>query len=192
MAQDFFFTFLKRLIDFSFAIIVTIFFWWLLALIWICIKLDSTGPGIFSQTRVGKGKKKFTCYKFRTMKVGALQVGTHDMDTSSITNLGFFLRQSKLDELPQIWNIFRGELSLVGPRPCLLVQTKLIEERSRRKVFNVLPGITGLAQVNGVDMKNPVKLAKLDQKYVNTQSISNDLKIILRTFIIQKHNNNKT
>lgn len=147
----------------------------------ILIRLTSPGPVIFSQVRVGRNEKPFTCHKFRTMHVGTEQRATHEVATSAITNTGKALRRFKLDELPQLWNVLKGEMSLVGPRPCLSSQHELIEERRKRGVYELLPGITGLAQVEGVDMSTPVRLAELDAEYMHRRSFGFDLGLILRT-----------
>ncbi|EDQ35476.2 Sugar transferase involved in lipopolysaccharide synthesis [Hoeflea phototrophica DFL-43] len=171
----------KRTIDLGFAICILVLLWWLLIAIFVLIRLDSKGPGLFLQERVGKDGKVFSCYKFRTMKTGTAHVGTHEVSTSAITRQGQWLRKSKLDELPQIINIFRNEMSLVGPRPCLPSQSELIAERDQRGVLAVKPGITGLAQVNGVDMRFPAKLAQWDARYLALQSLLLDLRILLAT-----------
>lgn len=171
----------RRAIDLSFAVAVALFLWWLMLVVWVVIKLQSPGPGIFTQERVGRGGSLFICYKFRTMKLGTVQAATNEVSASSVTSLGHFLRRTKIDELPQIWNIFRNEVSLVGPRPCLPVQEALVAARRRRGVLELKPGITGLAQVNGIDMSEPERLARWDQKYGALQSLLLDLKIILAT-----------
>ena len=150
------------------------------------IRLDSPGPAIFTQTRVGRGERRFRCFKFRTMYVGASEVPTHEALERTITRVGRALRASKIDELPQLFNVVRGDMSLVGPRPCLLSQTKLIEERRARAVMDWLPGVTGLAQVRGVDMSDPLRLAEVDAEYVNSQSLLLDLRIICATFLGRK------
>lgn len=170
-----------RTVDLIFAVAVTLLLWWLLLVVWGLIRVQSPGPGIFAQTRVGRYGEEFTCYKFRTMKLGTVQAATNEVSASSVTGLGHFLRKTKIDELPQIWNIFRNEISLIGPRPCLPVQTKLIQERTRRGVLALKPGISGLAQVNGIDMSDPEKLARWDQRYLRLQSLVLDLKIALAT-----------
>jgi lipopolysaccharide/colanic/teichoic acid biosynthesis glycosyltransferase len=175
------FLFLKRFIDLGFAFAVIVLLWWLLILIWVWVKLQSPGPGIFSQVRVGKGGREFTCYKFRTMKVDTVQAATHEVQQSSVTNLGAFLRKSKLDELPQVLNIIMNQISLVGPRPCLPRQTELIEARRTNGSLNLKPGISGLGQVNKVDMSEPQRLAELDYRYGQLQSIILDIKIIVAT-----------
>ena len=123
-----------------------------------------TGSPIFRQGRVGRHKKPFTLVKFRTMRPDTAHVATHLADASAVTPLGGFLRRTKFDELPQLWNVLKGEMSLVGPRPCLLSQEELIAERDRRGVFEARPGITGLAQVNGIDMSTPELLAETDAR----------------------------
>ncbi|WP_152599730.1 sugar transferase [Hoeflea sp. BAL378] len=173
--------FLTRAVDLAFAFAVAVFFWWLLLLIWAVVRLESKGPGIFAQERVGRNGHPFTCYKFRTMKAGTAHLGTHEVSASSVTRLGQILRKLKLDELPQIINIFRNEISLIGPRPCLPVQTQLVEARRRLGVLTLKPGISGLAQVNGIDMSDPEKLAQWDARYKALQSLLLDLKIIIAT-----------
>lgn len=172
----------KRLIDLAFAVSILLLFWWLLVLVWLVIRLHSEGPGLFRQIRVGQGGRPFTCYKFRTMKQGTVQAGTHEVSAIAVTDgLGSFLRRSKLDELPQILNILRDEISLVGPRPCLPVQTELVEARRDRGVLEVKPGITGLAQIEGIDMSDPDRLATRDADYVALQSLALDVGILIST-----------
>ncbi len=124
--------------------------------------LFDTGSPLFRQQRVGRNQAPFTLFKFRTMRLEMKSVATHLANPSAVTVLGAFLRRNKLDELPQLWNVLKGEMSLVGPRPCLLNQTDLIEERVSRGVFAARPGITGLAQINGIDMSTPKLLAETD------------------------------
>lgn len=132
----------------------------------IIIGYFDTGSPIFRQERVGKGKKPFRLMKFRSMHVNAPSVATHLASASSITPFGSFLRKSKLDELPQLWNVFMGDMSLVGPRPNLFNQEELINERDFRRVYSVRPGITGLAQINKIDMSTPQLLAETDAKMI--------------------------
>ena len=179
------FNFFKRMIDLSFALFVSIAFSWLFLLIWILIQVESGRPGIFAQERIGRNGKPFTCYKFRTMKQSTIQTGTHDVPASAVTKVGGLIRSTKLDELPQVWNIFRNEMSLVGPRPCLPMQTEIIEARNKRGALKVMPGITGLAQVRGIDMSQPDRLAECDFYYVATSSIVQDFRIIMATFLGQ-------
>jgi len=126
--------------------------------------LFDTGSPIFRQDRVGRDKQPFTLVKFRTMKVDTASVASHLAHAASITQFGRFLRRTKLDELPQLWNVLKGEMSLVGPRPCLFNQEELIAERESRGVLTARPGITGLAQVNDIDMSTPQLLAETDAK----------------------------
>ena len=175
------FQILKRFIDLSFAVSVILFLWWALLGVWLAVRLTSPGPVIFVQTRIGRFGKPFTCYKFRTMFITTKQAATHEVGRDAITPVGRFLRRTKLDELPQIINIIRNEMSLIGPRPCLESQTALIEARRVRGVLDIKPGISGLAQVQGVDMSDPEKLATLDAEYLARQSIMLDVKIMLAT-----------
>jgi len=124
--------------------------------------LDNGAP-LFFQLRIGREQNPFTLIKFRTMKPDTESVGTHLVNSASITRLGSFLRKTKLDELPQLFNVLAGHMSLVGPRPCLPNQHELIDQRSERAVFRVRPGITGLAQINEIDMSTPRKLARYDR-----------------------------
>jgi len=145
-------------------------------LIWLDTKLP-----FFLQERVGLNKKPFLLIKFRTMKKNTPSVGTHLMDNSAITKTGNFLRKTKLDELPQLWNVLTGDMSIVGPRPCLFNQRKLISERKKRRVFKVRPGITGLSQISGINMKTPILLAKTDQKMIKEMSLYNYFYYIFKT-----------
>ena len=181
--ENWVYVFGRKLIDYGFAFAVLLVFWWLLAIVWMLVKTGSDGPGIFAQDRIGKGGKVFTCYKFRTMGKDTRQAGTHEISERAVTSIGAFLRKTKIDELPQIWNILKGELSLLGPRPCLPVQKALIAERERRCVLDVLPGITGLAQIQGIDMSDPVRLARKDAEYAARRGLLLDSKIILATFL---------
>lgn len=124
--------------------------------------LFDTGKPLFFQTRVGMNKRAFTLVKFRTMRVNTDSVATHLAKSTSVTALGGFLRRTKLDELPQLFNVLLGQMSLVGPRPCLFNQAELVKCREERGVYLAKPGITGLAQINDVDMSTPKKLSKYD------------------------------
>ena len=154
-----------RLFDLLFSLIGLALLIPLLILITFFGFLDNGSP-IFVQKRVGKNLKIFFLIKFRTMPVNTKSVGTHLIKDLKLTKFGFFLRQTKLDEIPQLINVIIGDMSLVGPRPCLLNQRKLISERKKRGVFKVRPGITGLAQINGITMQNPTLLAKTDAKMI--------------------------
>ena len=147
------------------------------------IGLFDTGAPVFKQERVGKNKKPFTLVKFRTMSVDTASVASHLASTASITKLGGFLRKTKLDELPQLWNVLKGEMSLVGPRPNLFNQVELITARDSLGVFNVRPGITGLAQVNDIDMSTPDLLAKTDANMIAKMNIKNYFQFIFQTVL---------
>jgi len=147
------------------------------------VRLETDGPALFRQTRVGRDGRHFTLYKLRTMAVTAPNRATHEVSASAVTRVGAFLRRTKLDELPQLLNVARGEMSLVGPRPCLPSQMELIRLRAARGVLAVRPGITGLAQVRGVDMSDPSKLAQIDEQYVRERSLCGDLGLLLQTFV---------
>jgi O-antigen biosynthesis protein WbqP len=154
-----------------------------LAIAGLLIKATSPGPVIFAQKRVGRGEKLFTCYKLRTMRSDADELPTHEVGVRFVTPLGRFLRRSKLDELPQLWNVLRGEMSLVGPRPCLPTQTMLIELRRERGIFGLRPGITGIAQVKGIDMSDPQRLVECESEYLRRQSVLDDFAILVRTLL---------
>ncbi|WP_340245657.1 sugar transferase [Sulfitobacter pontiacus] len=172
---------IKRGLDLLFAVAVIGLLWWALLIIWALVRFGSQGPGIFAQERVGRYGTTFTCYKFRTMQQGTVQAGTHEVSQASVTPIGRFLRGTKLDELPQVWNILKNEISLIGPRPGLPVQKDLFASRQAWGVFDIKPGISGLAQVNDIDMSNPDKLARWDARYLALQSLVLDVKIILAT-----------
>ncbi len=145
------------------------------------IGLFDTGSPIFRQVRVGRHQQPFTLVKFRTMKVDTASVATHLANSASITRFGHFLRRTKLDELPQLWNVLKGDMSLVGPRPGLFNQQELTEERAKRGVFDVRPGITGLAQVSEIDMSTPALLAETDQKMIRSLTLVDYFKYIFMT-----------
>ncbi len=145
------------------------------------IGLFDTGSPIFAQERVGKNKQPFKLYKFRTMHKDTASVASHLASKSSITKFGGFLRRTKLDELPQLINVLIGDMSLVGARPNLFNQTELIEEREKRGVYNYLPGITGLGQINEVDMSTPKKLAELDAEMYQNLDVKNYFRYIFAT-----------
>ena len=170
-----------RFLDILFSLLGLIIFSPLFFIIFI-IGLFDTGSPLFIQKRVGLNLKSFNLVKFRTMKMNTLSSGTHLVDVSNITYFGYFLRKYKLDELLQLWNVFIGDMSLVGPRPCLFNQKRLINERKKRKVFKVKPGITGLAQVSGITMKTPKLLSKTDQKMINQMNLYYYFYYILKTF----------
>lgn len=152
-------------------------------LVLLIIGYFDTGSPLFIQLRVGKNKKGFCLVKFRTMKLETESVASHLVDSSSITFFGHFLRRSKLDELPQLWNVLVGDMSLVGPRPCLPNQQELIDERDARGVYAVRPGITGLAQINNIDMSTPELLAKTDAAMILSLNIKKYFSYIFLTVL---------
>ncbi|GAA5363976.1 sugar transferase [Streptococcus uberis] len=152
----------------------------------IAIKCDSKGPVLFKQKRVGKDKKHFMIYKFRSMYVDApADMPTHMLKdpTAMITKVGAFLRKTSLDELPQLFNIFKGEMAIVGPRPALWNQYDLIAERDKYNANSIRPGLTGLAQINGRDELEIDEKSRLDGYYVAHMSFLMDLKCFIGTFI---------
>jgi lipopolysaccharide/colanic/teichoic acid biosynthesis glycosyltransferase len=152
----------------------------LMAVLYVLGWLETRAP-LFRQTRVGRHQRPFTLVKFRTMRPDTQSVATHLADATAVTPLGRFLRRTKLDELPQLWNVLKGEMSLVGPRPCLFNQEELIDERAKRGVFGARPGITGLAQVQGIDMSTPCLLAKTDAEMLASLSVASYFRCILAT-----------
>lgn len=169
-----------RLLDFCFSLVGLLIASPILVLLAL-IGFFDTGSPIFRQERVGKNKKRFVLVKFRTMKKNTASVASHLASASSITKFGRFLRKTKLDELPQLWNVLKGEMSLVGPRPGLFNQEELTQAREAKSVFNVRPGITGLAQVNEIDMSTPELLAETDAKMIKDLSLKNYFQYIFMT-----------
>ena len=173
---------MTRIFDFIFSLFGLVFGLPVLLVIWVLGLLD-TGFPIFRQVRTGRNMEPFTIAKFRTMSKDTVSVASHLASSSSITSVGRFLRKTKLDELPQLWNVLRGEMSLVGPRPCLPNQTELIAEREKLGVFDVRPGITGLAQISGIDMSTPKLLAETDAAMIETLNFKNYFKYIFLTIL---------
>jgi O-antigen biosynthesis protein WbqP len=169
-----------RTIDFLAAFLGLLFLWPILLVV-IIIGLFDTGSPVFIQTRVGKNQKPFKLIKFRTMSIETKSVASHLASNASITKLGNFLRKTKIDELPQLINVLKGEMSLVGPRPNLFNQEELINARDALDVYDVLPGVTGLAQVQNIDMSTPKLLAETDKHMIDTLNIRNYFKYILMT-----------
>ena len=175
---------LKRLGDISISLIAITLFCPVFILIAIAIKLDSEGPVIFKQKRFGIHKKTFYVFKFRTMKVESPKyVATRDLQNPEqwITRVGAFLRKTSLDELPQLCNILVGDMSIVGPRPVVVSERDVIEAREKYGANDVLPGLTGWAQINGRDNLSTDIKAKLDGYYVKNRSLITDIKCIVRT-----------
>lgn len=171
-----------RLFDIFFSCLGLIFASPVFLFIYLLGLLD-TGSPLFSQKRVGQYKKAFVLVKFRTMSLDTASVASHLASSASITKIGGFLRRTKLDELPQLWNVLKGDMSLVGPRPGLFNQEDLTRERESMQVFNVRPGITGVAQINNIDMSTPKLLAETDAKMIANMSIANYLELIIKTVL---------
>jgi lipopolysaccharide/colanic/teichoic acid biosynthesis glycosyltransferase len=169
-----------RTLDVVFSLLGLVFGFPVLLVLFV-MGLCDTGSPVFRQERVGRYKKPFTLVKFRTMSVDTASVASHLANCSSITQFGHFLRRTKLDELPQLWNVLKGEMSLVGPRPCLFNQEELIQQRDQRGVLTARPGVTGLAQVNDIDMSTPELLAKTDANMLANLTVSAYFKYIFMT-----------
>lgn len=171
---------MKRLLDILLSGFGLLLGWPLLLVIALIGWFDNGSP-LFRQVRVGRLQKPFTLVKFRTMRLGTSSVATHLASRDSVTPFGHFLRRTKLDELPQLWNVLKGEMSLVGPRPCLFNQEELVAERAARGVFNSRPGITGLAQINEIDMSTPVLLAETDARMLASLTVAEYFRYIFQT-----------
>jgi O-antigen biosynthesis protein WbqP len=171
----------KRALDLALAVPLAILASPVVAAAALWIRFSSQGPAFFAQERIGRHEKPFRCLKLRTMKKGTPSLPTHEIPKNSVTKAGRILRKTKLDELPQLWNVLKGEMSLVGPRPCLPSQNELIGRRRALGVYTLRPGITGLAQARGIDMSDPKKCAEADAEYLKERSTQMDLKIMLGT-----------
>ncbi len=171
-----------RIVDFSLAAMGMLILSPLLILLLILGWFDTHSP-LFQQERVGQNQQSFTLVKFRTMRPNTVSVASHLADASAITPFGRFLRRTKLDELPQLWNVLCGDMSLVGPRPCLLNQQDLILERAALGIFSAKPGITGLAQIQGIDMSTPELLAKTEAEMLKQMSLFNYFRYIFLTIL---------
>lgn len=152
----------------------------LMLLLYVACYLDTRKP-LFRQKRVGRFEKTYTLYKFRTMSIGTKDLPTHEIGRSQVTPLGRFLRSSKLDELPQMFNVFLGDMSFVGPRPCLPSQSEVINERRKLGVYGYRPGITGLSQLSGIDMSTPKLLADSDLKMLKSLGLAKYFEYIVFT-----------
>lgn len=177
---------LKRVIDFTLSLVGLIVLSPIFLILIVCIKIDSKGPILFKQKRVGIHKSHFNILKFRTMSIDTPRdTPTHLLENPEqwITKVGKFLRKTSLDELPQIINILKGEMSIIGPRPALWNQYDLIEERDKYKANDIPPGLTGLAQIKGRD-ELPIEVkAKLDGEYTENISLLLDIKCFFGTII---------
>ena len=176
---------IKRGLGFTLALICLIALWPLLLVIALAVKLTSPGPAIFKQERSGLHRKHFMIYKFRTMRVDAPRnKATNQLKNakSHITPLGAFLRKTSLDELPQLFNILKGDMAFVGPRPVIYTEFNLIDERDKYGANDILPGLTGLAQVNGRDRVHYKEKARMDGEYAANITFSGDVKLLWMTF----------
>ena len=174
----------KRIFDFMSSITILILLSPLLLLVALCIKLDSKGPVFFRQERIGIHKKPFIIYKFRTMYLKTPKNVPTAMLLSPekhITRVGKWIRKTSIDELPQLFNILKGQMSIVGPRPVIAAEAKLIQARTKLGVYSILPGVTGLAQINGRDLIDIQKKAQLDGEYAKKRSFLFDLKVLMST-----------
>ncbi|MFA6308353.1 MAG: sugar transferase [Clostridia bacterium] len=177
---------IKRILDIVISVLGMIILLPVFLFIFAAIKLDSKGPILFKQMRIGIHKKSFIMLKFRTMSIDTPKnIPTHLLKEpdNHITKIGKILRKTSLDELPQIWNIFLGQMSIVGPRPALINQHDLIGERDKNGANEIKPGLTGWAQINGRDKLNVKGKAELDGEYVRKMSIWFDIKCFFRTFV---------
>ncbi|OBT13657.1 lipid carrier--UDP-N-acetylgalactosaminyltransferase [Vibrio sp. UCD-FRSSP16_10] len=171
-----------RVLDFIFSFFGLLFLWPIFVVLCIIGYFD-TGSPLFRQERVGKNQTIFVLIKFRTMPVDTVSIATHLVGAHSVTKFGGFLRRTKLDELPQLWNVLKGEMSLVGPRPCLPNHQDMVDAREALNIFAVRPGITGLAQVNEIDMSTPDLLAKWDAQMIGSMSMTHYFKYIFQTVL---------
>ena len=174
---------MKRTFDFVVAALGLVLLMPAMLIIGFLVSRSSPGGALFVQARVGKSERLFDCYKFRTMAHGAPVAGSHEVAASWVTPIGARLRSLKLDELPQLFNVLRGDMSLVGPRPCLPNQAEVIAARRAHNVFAIRPGITGAAQLASIDMSTPDKLAEADRSYMLSRSFLGDIRIIAATVL---------
>ena len=174
----------KRIFDLVIAITIGLLLIVPMILVAIYIKMSSRGPILYWSDRVGRENRIFSMPKFRSMQIGTPALATHLLDRPDqyLTSVGKVLRRTSLDELPQIWSIFKGDMSLVGPRPALFNQDDLIQLRTERGIHHLVPGLTGLAQINGRDELSIPEKVKLDEEYLNRRSILLDIKILGATF----------
>ena len=172
-----------RFIDILFSLVCLILLLPLYITVILVLFSESKNP-FFFQERIGRFQKKFQLVKFRTMRVGTKSISTHLSNIKNITYIGKFLRLNKIDEFPQMYNVLIGDMSLVGPRPCLASQKKLIKERKVRGLFKYRPGITGLAQVSGINMSRPLLLAKTDLKMIKQMNLFYYFYYIFKTVLL--------
>lgn len=176
---------MKRLFDLSAVILGLLFLWPLFLIIAVAIRLDSAGPVFHYSRRIGRHNTEFLMWKFRSMRIDTPQVATHLLEDPQrwVTRVGRFLRRTSLDELPQLINVLKGDMSLVGPRPALFNQDDLVALRTEKGVHRLVPGITGWAQVNGRDELPIPRKVELETYYLTHQSFLFDLKILFLTLL---------
>ena len=172
---------MQRAVDIALSLLGLLVLWPFLLAALLLVRVTSPGPALFRQQRIGRNQRPFVCYKIRTMRTGTAETPTHLAPENAVTPVGRILRASKLDEFPQLYNVVVGDMSLVGPRPCLPSQEALIAARTERGVFDVRPGVTGLAQVMGVDMTDAERLAAVDADYIRTRTMCGDFRLLLAT-----------
>lgn len=173
---------LTRVFDLLLSALGLLVFSPILLVIFLAVRFETHSP-FFIQDRLGRNLEPFKLYKFRTMSIDTASLPSHLVNRAAVTKLGRFLRQNKLDELPQLWNVFKGDMSLVGPRPNLLSQVDLIEKRKAAGIFKVKPGITGLAQIKKVDMSQPCLLVQLDAQMIRRFTLAKYFYYIYRTML---------
>lgn len=174
--------FVKRVLDVVTAALLLLLLSPLLALLAVAIRSEDGGAAIFRQRRVGRDGREFTIYKFRSMPSGTPQLPSASAQALTVTRIGRWIRRTNLDELPQLWNVLKGDMSLIGPRPALPTQTSLVAGRSQRGIAQVRPGLTGLAQVNAYDGMPELEKLAWESRYVQSISFGRDFIILLRTF----------
>lgn len=174
---------LKRVLDLAVSLALLPLALPLCLALMVLIRLESVGSPLFTQLRVGRNRAPFRLLKLRTMAAETGDLPSHDVSPAQITKMGAWLRKTKLDELPQLWNVLTGSMSLVGPRPCLPSQAELIAERVKHDLFQYRPGVTGPAQLVGIDMSQPRLLAESEAAYFHRAGLLDDLILMLRTAI---------
>lgn len=181
--ENYMYEIIKRIIDITASFVGIVVLSPIFILTSILIKIESRGPILFKQKRAGKDSIPFYIYKFRSMKINAPNIGTNEFKDANlfITKIGKIIRKTSIDELPQLFNILKGDMSIVGPRPVILEESELIDMRESCDVDKILPGITGLAQINGRDNIDNNEKVKYDYEYLNKRSLGLDLYIILMT-----------
>jgi O-antigen biosynthesis protein WbqP len=173
----------KRAFDLLVVVGAFLMLWPFMAFVAILIKIFDPGPIFFKQLRTGKGGENFWFYKFRSMPVNTGDIASDKLGEVKLTWIGKFIRRTNIDELPQLLNIFFGDMSVVGPRPPIPSQVELIELRRQNGALNLRPGLTGLAQVNSFNGMRAADKAAFDEQYANNVTLINDIKIILKTFL---------